>query len=97
MKLAQENDPILKVILTWKSKNVKPEWQEISHLNKTHKAYWNQWDRLTIIEGILYRKWTNIDSEDETLQYVLPTIFKNQVLESLHNDPLAGHLGIKRT
>lgn len=30
-------------------------------------------------------------------QYVLPNVYRNQVLSLLHNDPLAGHLGIKRT
>lgn len=30
------------------------------------------------------------------MQYVFPHVHMNQVLECLHNDPLAGHLSFKR-
>jgi hypothetical protein len=31
------------------------------------------------------------------MQYILPNLYRNQVLELLHNDQLAVHLGFKRT
>ncbi|CAC5398215.1 unnamed protein product [Mytilus coruscus] len=44
-----------------------------------------------------YRKWENTTTNDENLQYVLPSADRNSVLLLLHNDKLAGHLGFKST
>ena len=97
LKQSQEADPILKTVIQWLNSATKPKWQDISHLDKTHKAYWAQWDRFTIVNGILYRKWINTTTSDHLLQYVLPSCFRNEVLKALHDDPLAGHMGVKRT
>ena len=54
-QLAQE---ILKIILYGKeSDSEKPTWEFVSHLDASSKYYWSQWDRLTVINGVLYRKW----------------------------------------
>ena len=96
-KQAQLDDPIISQILTWKKSPEKPKWPEISHLSQHHKTYWSQWERLTVVEGILYRKWENTTTNDINLQYVLPCADRNRVLLLLHNDQLGGHLGFKRT
>jgi hypothetical protein len=54
-------------------------------------------NRLTNVNGILYRKWLDTTTDEVTLQYVLPDKYKTSVLQLLHDDKLAGHLGIKRT
>jgi hypothetical protein len=92
---AQQEDTILK--LSWLHQNSRPEWSAISHLGKLCKAYWAQWDRLTLVNDILYRKWLDTTTDEVTLQYVLPDKYKTSVLQLLHDDKLAGHLGIKRT
>ncbi|XP_063442388.1 uncharacterized protein LOC134722696 [Mytilus trossulus] len=95
---SQIQDPIIKIVREWKvNSDVKPQWQEISHLSKIHKAYWAQWDRLVVVDGILYRKWINTITNTQSLQYILPHTFRREVLKLLHDDPLAGHMGIKRT
>lgn len=97
LREAQNNDHVIKTVLTWKLNQIKPTWQEISHLSRDHKTYWGQWDRLTVMDGVLYRKWINLTTEETTLQYILPSVYRNQVLLLLHNDQFAGHLGLKRT
>lgn len=97
LREAQNNDHVIKTVLTWKENQNKPTWQEISHLSRDHKTYWGQWDRLTVMDGVLYRKWINLTTEETTLQYILPSVYRNQVLLLLHNDQFAGHLGLKRT
>ena len=94
---AQLQDPVLKVVLNWKQIDKKPKWPEISHLSQTYKTYWGQWNRLEVKDGILYRKWLNVTTDEINLQYVLPNAYRHQVLTLLHNDQLAGHLGITRT
>ena len=97
LKAAQDKDPNISIVTQWLKNGVKPTWQDISHLNKIPKAYWVQWDRLILKEGIVYRKWVNTSTNEESLLYILPDCFKKQVLEMLHDDPLSGHMGIKRT
>lgn len=95
---AQHNDPILKQVINWIENGNKPKWADISHLSQTLKTYWSQFDRLVLNDEILYRKWVlDTSGNDTNFQYVLPNVYRNQVLSLLHNDPLAGHLGIKRT
>ncbi|CAC5411094.1 unnamed protein product [Mytilus coruscus] len=91
-------DDVIKIARQWKENlDIKPQWQEISHISKKHKAYWAQWDRLVVVDGILYRKWINTITNAHSLQHILPHTFRREVLKMLHDDPLAGHMGIKRT
>ena len=98
LRNAQLQDPVLKLVLTWKAADEKPKWVEISHLSQVYQTYWSQYNRLVVINETLYRKWLPISTDTETnFQYVLPSTYRNQVLTLLHNDQLAGQLGFKRT
>ncbi|CAC5393395.1 unnamed protein product [Mytilus coruscus] len=55
----------------------KPKYRNF-HLSQHHKTYWSQWDRLTVVDGILYRKWENTTTNDINLQYVLPSADRNR-------------------
>ena len=41
----QQEDKILKLVVSWLHQNSRPEWSAISHLGKLCKAYWAQWDK----------------------------------------------------
>ena len=94
LRNGQLNDPSIKLVLEWKEKsNVKPTWDESSHLGPRSKHYWTQWDRLRIHNDVLYREWH--DANDNTnLQLVLPEIWRDEVVNLLHDNVCAGHLGI---
>ncbi|CAC5384903.1 unnamed protein product [Mytilus coruscus] len=96
-KQAQLDDPVISKMLTWTKSSEKPKWPEISRFSQHHKTYWSQWDRLIVVDGILYRKWENTTTNDENLQYILPSADRSRVLLLLHNDQLWGHSGFKRT
>jgi len=83
--------------MKWKMQGECPEWKDISHLSSDVKAYWSQWGRINLIDGILYRKWIKDDADSVIWQLLLPRIWTNEVLQKLHNDPVAGHLGVSRT
>ena len=53
----QLHDPTIYLVLEWKESDHKPTWDEISHLGSDPKRYWSQWDRLKMINGVLYREW----------------------------------------
>lgn len=57
---------------------------------------WRQWDRLTIISGILYRRWEE-DCTSCSNQLIVPVIMQQQVLHYYHDIPSAGHLGAEKT
>jgi transposase InsO family protein len=85
--------PILKALETGKPRLAEDDIQGEGPILRN---YWRQWDRLTVRNGVLYRKWYKND-HCITLQLVVPSKLKANVLEGLHDDKVAGHMGIKRT
>ncbi|CAG2194873.1 unnamed protein product [Mytilus edulis] len=94
---AQQQDDTIAVILKLKLENQpKPKWEDISLESKQVKTYWAQWDRLRVINGLLYREWVS-NVHGNVQQLILPLCWHDQVLKMLHDDPVAGHFGIHRT
>ena len=98
LREGQLNDPIIKHVIQWKrNSEARPPWDQISHLGNHCKSCWSQWDRLVLIEEVLYREWYDSKTNIKSLQLVLPQVWQSEVLQMLHEDPCAGHLGIHRT
>ena len=53
LRNAQLQDPVLKLVLTWKAASEKPKWAEISHSSQVYKSYWSQYNRLVVINETL--------------------------------------------
>ena len=68
----QISDPVISLVYKWKQSSISPAWTEISLINIDLKTYWSQWDRRELKDGILYRKWRDINLNTEVLQVVLP-------------------------
>ena len=94
---AQRKDKILKQVIEWNMKGKRPEWEEVSPAGPRLKAYWLQWDRLDIRDGILMRRWENEKGDEVTWQIVVPESKKDEILKDLHDHKVAGHLGTTRT
>lgn len=95
---AQSNDSILSYLNKLKSeRDQKPEWSEIAIQSVEFKKFWSQWDRIVIIDDILYRKWVNVTTNESILQFIVPEIWKNDIMKMLHDDIQVGHLGIHKT
>ncbi|MES9883150.1 MAG: reverse transcriptase domain-containing protein, partial [Sedimenticola sp.] len=98
IRACQETDKVLEAIIDWKGeKKRKPEWAEISHLGAECKHYLLQWDRLTIVNEVLYRKWYDSKSDDTRMQLVVPKVWRDEIIRMLHNNVCAGHLGMTKT
>ena len=72
-------------------------WSEIVGLDKFTKNLWNQWDRLSVVDGVLYRKWVSADGLQQRWQLVPPKSVQNMLIKWAHTGMTGGHLGIKRT
>ncbi len=57
------------------------------------------WSQLKLKDNLLYRRWEDIPGRGHHphLQLVLPQELVQTVLEALHDDATAGHLGITKT
>ena len=98
MQMAQTKDLVLLKLYNLKMENKdRPDWADVSIENVKLKKYWSQWDRILLINNVLYRKWINTTTEENILQLLLPEVWKNDVMKMLHDDPQSGHLGIHRT
>ena len=90
----QENDADIKEFYHYWRNGQKPNSLERKELSSNARTLLKQWDRMLIQDGLLYR--VSHDSDQKELrQLVLPSVLKDKVLTSLHND--MGHQGLERT
>jgi hypothetical protein len=93
----QRRDPVIGRLITWKLDNDRPDWQNISAESTELKYYWSRFGPLEIKNDILYHKFENDVGDKITWQIVMPTKLRKTVLKQLHDVPIAGHLGVKKT
>ena len=63
MRTAQTQDDDLRVLydsLTNVDRE-RPKWQDVAHHGEGCKFYLNEWCRLRVVEGLLYRLWESPD------------------------------------
>lgn len=90
----QDNDPPISRI-----KHLLLECTErpkVNDPNPTVNCLLRQWDRLSIIDNILYRKWEK-DNKEVILQLVAPKSIRREIMYQLHNNRTSGHLGREKT
>jgi len=94
----QLDDRDLGVVHSWlREAKQKPEWESLSAENKCVKTYWVQWNRLALIDGVLYRRWESDDGQQVRWQLVVPKAMRNDVVTKLHGAKTSGHLGVNKT
>uniref|UniRef100_A0A8C6LDR0 Gypsy retrotransposon integrase-like protein 1 n=1 Tax=Nothobranchius furzeri TaxID=105023 RepID=A0A8C6LDR0_NOTFU len=90
IRLGQQNDTHIRVLLQSKMSGVKPSRQELDRLGPQTRCLFREWDRLEPDEhGVLWRKTAR------RKQLVLPEQHKARVLNELHDQ--MGHQGTDRT
>ncbi|CAG2249075.1 unnamed protein product [Mytilus edulis] len=95
---AQKSDNVLFNLFRLKSDyNNRPEWADVALHDVKLKKYWSQWDRIVLINNVLYRKWINTTTEESNLQFIVPEIWKENIMKMLHDDIQVGHFGIHKT
>ncbi|KAI3375555.1 hypothetical protein L3Q82_003886 [Scortum barcoo] len=98
LRLAQESDPDIAPVRRWmEEKGSRPSYADVAHCSPASKTYWTQWKRLYQKQGVLLRK--NYCTEGKTFypQILLPHIYRNSVMEQMHDGPVGGHFGVERT
>ena len=94
MKELQKIDKVIGQFLTLFESKEKPSLRSRKRQNKLVQLLIKQWDRMVIIEGVLYRKLREPEM-GYIQQLVLPEKLKERVLRGLHDE--LGHQGVERT
>ena len=85
MRVAQENDPIINIVMKGVRVGKKPS---VKNMTSPQRILVSQWDKLKMINNVLYR----ITSTGK--QLILPSKFKSQVLHELHDK--MGHVASEK-
>ena len=81
-----------------KRRDEKPDWKDVELLSVTSKTLWHEWDRLSLRDGLLYRKWTPVcGAADIIWQIVLPEVYRADFIRATHTGMTGGHLGRSKT
>ena len=99
LRKLQLDDPDLAHLLTWvELEDEKPTRDQVAVKSPTVRNLWLQWDQLVLDNGVLYRKWHKVKKKTPPcLQLVVPKSLQDTLLNSLHCNLIAGHLGVKKT
>ena len=93
----KEADVNLRQILLWKQNWAAQPAEQVQGTSKATKSLLEQWNCLTLENGVLYCQWQTEDGCGTRLQLVLPCLLVLDILSALHDAPSAGHLGVTKT
>ena len=98
MATAQDTDLDIGRLKALVSKDLeKPSWESVLPRSKECKTLWHQWERLKVIQNVLYRRWETAEGCHIRWQLVLPSAFRNDFLKMAHTGLTGGHLGRRKT
>ena len=92
LKEAQDADPHIRVLDSWKE---KPNWNEVQCLDEEVKVYWSRYDQLRKDKGCWKYQW-KINGKI-IWKWVIPISLRHEILEEHHNHKMAGHFGVDKT
>ena len=94
LKELQDSDKSIQFIKRAFIDHKKPSFSEISGRSVATRCVWSQWDRLKVIDGILYRRFETTDTSKNRLQAIVPFAERRNVLFQCHDSKTSAHLGV---
>lgn len=91
----QESDAVVSRVTYYVSRKQRPSRRERGHECHQTLRILKQWDRLALLDGILYRVTKDPLTKHKRFQFVVPESLKSSVLSGIHDN--AGHQGQPRT
>ena len=93
----QQNDPDIEPILSSKITGVKPSIEYMTTKSPASRHYWILWDDLFLSNGVLCRKFLKKNGIDSYIQVIAPMEWHKDIVKQMHDSPMSGHLGVKKT
>jgi len=98
MAAEQSLDPDMALLYNCKKNHLpRPLWEEVSPGSAALCAYWLDWERLSLENHMLYRKFESRDGQDFFMQILLPFRYQDVMATHFHDGPTAAHMGRRRT
>jgi len=72
-------------------------WEVIQGCSQATKHYWQQWSRLKIVDGKLYRAWLSTNGICQYWQFIPPKELRNDLMKEVHSGLNGGHTRVKKT
>ena len=95
MKMEQELDPILGKMREWVSEGKLPPKKKLKQCHRDLRRLARFFDQMTMDEDVLK---VQLEHEGVTkIATLLPRVYREMVINMLHDDRTAGHLGMVRT
>ena len=75
----------------------RPQWETYSGQSPACKAYFAEWKRLELHNGIIYRRWENPAGTVIRLQILIPRALQRDICRQVHDGRTTAHMGKRRT
>jgi len=75
----------------------KPDWESVAPLPEMAKSFWRQYERLSLADGVLVKRFEEADGRHAWRQVVLPRTLRAEFLRGVHAGVGGGHFGRRRT
>ena len=95
LQTAQSDDSGIALILSSKMSNMQPSPPTPN--SSEDRQLLQLWDQLTVIDGLLYRRFLEPKSDQQWIQLVVPKKCRPEILAALHEGVAGGHLGQEKT
>ena len=80
----QDADPDIGPLMRWKrARDDRPRWEDISPPRDT-KLLWRQWEQLSLVHGVLYRQFHELEGRGWWYQLVVPEGRRKDLLRCMH-------------
>ena len=98
LRLLQESDEALHILLQAKEAGERPPRGALQHCSVEDQRLLQLWDQLVVENGVLYRQYTSGNHpQSAILQFVVPRAARKEILEQIHGGDTGGHLGVDKT
>jgi len=95
---AQRRDKDIGVIVQLMLNNSEcPPWETVAVKSADIRVLWRMWPRLSMIDGLLKRRFESADGSTVSWQMVMPAELRQKLLEVAHGGMTGGHLAKSRT
>ena len=98
LRVLQESDPDIQLILAAKTENMRPSSSEMVTRNPASRHYWILWEGTELNDGVLYKQHTKQDGTAKYMQLIVPRSLRREVCFQMHDASMGGgHMGGKKT
>ena len=98
LRLLQESDEALHILLQAKEAGERPPRGALQHCSVEDQRLLQLWDQLVVENGVLYRQYTSgSHPQSAILQFVVPRTARKEIIKQIHGGNTGGHFGVNKT